>query len=61
MKEHKISTPHVNINGVRFEEIVVWFTSVNGPTLYYVYTKSVSEVIRRFYLSYYSYADDTQL
>ena len=35
--------------------------SVLEPTLYYMCTKPVSEIIRRFNLSYHSYVDDTQL
>ena len=35
--------------------------SILGPTLYCMYTKPVSNIIRRFNLSYHSYADDTQL
>ena len=35
--------------------------SVLGHTLYCLYTKSVSDIIRCFGLSYDSYADDTEL
>ena len=35
--------------------------SVLGPTFYSVYTKSISDIIRKFNQSYRSYADDVQL
>ena len=35
--------------------------SVLGPRMYCMYTKPVSNIIQRHGLSYYSYADDTQL
>ena len=35
--------------------------SVLGPKIYCMYTKLVSDIIRRYGLSHHSYADDTQL
>ena len=40
-----------------------WCTtgSVFGPILYCLYTRYVSDIIRRFSLLYHSYADDIQI
>ena len=35
--------------------------SVLGPILYFLYTSPLSDIVKRFNLSYHSYADDSQL
>ena len=58
-------TQYVNINSVLSDTKKLTFGvpqgSVFGPNLYCLYTKPVSDIIRRFGLSYHSYADDTPL